>query len=170
MEWILQTERLRLRRFTLQDTAFIITLVNTPGWLQFIGDRNIKTDQQAQAYLENGPLKSYRENGFGLSMVERKDSTPVGMCGILKRGDLEIPDIGFAFLPAFIGKGYAVEIAAATLQHAHTVLEIKNISAITVPANERSISLLEKLGFIFDKTFKFTGSEEELRLYTHTLK
>src|SRR6201986_3267525 len=116
MNYILETERLRVREFTLNDAAFIIELVNSPGWLKYIGDRNIKTDDKAKEYLQNGPLKSYAENGFGLSMVELKsDGTPVGMCGIIKRVALEHADIGFAFLPQYMGKGYAYEIASATL-------------------------------------------------------
>src|SRR5215210_8708442 len=102
MNYILETDRLRLRQFTLQDTSFIIELLNSPGWLKFIGDRNVKSEPQARNYLENGPLKSYQEYGYGLSMVERKtDNQAIGMCGILKRQTLEHPDIGFAFLPRF---------------------------------------------------------------------
>ena len=101
MEAILQTERLLLREFTEDDAAFIVELLNSPGWIQYIGDRNIKTEEQAREYLNNGPLKSYRQNGFGLYMVEKKDDhTPIGMCGIIKRDTLNNPDIGFAFLPA----------------------------------------------------------------------
>ena len=84
MKTIVETERLLLREFTLQDTAFIIELLNSPGWLQFIGDRNVKTHEQAVQYLQNGPLKSYAENKYGLSMVETKEGQkPIGMCGII---------------------------------------------------------------------------------------
>ena len=94
---IFETERLRLRKFTFDDTKFIIELLNSPGWIEFIGDRNVKTEDQAAAYLQNGPMKSYVQNGFGLSMVETKAGHPIGMCGILKRDTLDNPDIGFAF-------------------------------------------------------------------------
>jgi RimJ/RimL family protein N-acetyltransferase len=95
---ILETKRLRLREFTLEDTAFILDLLNSPGWLRYIGDRGVKTEEQAKNYLLNGPIKSYTKNGYGLSMVERKDDNkPIGMCGIIKRDTLENPDIGFAF-------------------------------------------------------------------------
>lgn len=98
MTYILETERLILRQFTIHDTKFIIELVNSPGWIENIGDRNIKTEEQARRYLQDGPLRSYEVNGFGLSLVEIKnDGTPIGMCGILKRDNLENPDIGFAF-------------------------------------------------------------------------
>src|SRR5688572_21540231 len=118
MNYFLETQRLGLREFTRDDAVFIVELLNTPGWLQFIGDRNVKTKEQAIIYLENGPLKSYKENGFGSWMVELKeDKTPIGMCGILRRESLENPDIGFAFLPEYTGKGYAFEIASATLSY-----------------------------------------------------
>lgn len=164
--FILETERQILRQFTIEDTAFIVELLNSPGWLQFIGDRNVKNKEQAVAYLENGPLKSYAQNGFGLYLVERKkDVKPIGMCGIIRRDNLDTPDIGFAFLPAFNGNGYAYEIASATLCHAKEQLRLSKISAITLPENTRSIKLLEKIGMQQVKTFSFSGSEEQLLLY-----
>jgi RimJ/RimL family protein N-acetyltransferase len=119
MKYILETERTRLREFRLDDTAFIIELLNSPGWIKFIGQRNVKTDEQAADYLRNVPLKSYRAHGFGLWLVEQKDDRKaIGMCGIIKRDQLENPDIGFAFLPDYAGKGYAFETASATLSFA----------------------------------------------------
>jgi RimJ/RimL family protein N-acetyltransferase len=167
MKYILETDRLTLREFIPADAPFILELVNSPGWLQFIGDRNIKTTDQAIAYLENGPIKSYAENGFGLAMVEIKDGKiPIGMCGIIKRDNLDNPDIGFAFLPGFTGKGYAFEIANATLAYAAGQLQLPTIYAITVPYNIRSISLLEKIGLKFIKKIR-SPENEELLLYSN---
>jgi RimJ/RimL family protein N-acetyltransferase len=152
MPYTLETERLRLREFNLEDAAFIVKLVNSPGWLEFIGDRNIKTDDQAKNYLENGPIKSYRENGFGLSLVESKaDKIPIGMCGVLKRDTLDHPDIGFAFLPEFTGMGYASEIARSTLMYALNELKLSKVLAITKAHNTRSIRLLENIGLTLVK-------------------
>lgn len=171
MKFILETERLILREFTTEDSPFIVTLVNTPGWISYIGDRNIKTDEQAIAYLQNGPLKSYEQNGFGLYRVELKtNSTPVGMCGIINRPNLENPDIGFAFLPEYYGQGLAFEIARATMRYAKENLGLPVICAITVPANKRSINLLEKLGMKFVKTFSFPDQNEELMLFSNEEK
>ena len=166
MKRILETERLILRQFELTDAKFIIELVNTPGWIEFIGDRNIRTEEAAISYLQNGPMKSYEENGFGLSMVELKDGTSVGMCGILKRDTLENPDIGFSFLPEFMSKGYAFEIAKATINYAKNKLNLKTILAITVPTNRRSIQLLEKIGLKFIKTIYTPVDNEELMLFS----
>ena len=166
MSYVLETERLILREFTLADANFIIELVNSPGWLRFIGDRNIKIEEQAKEYLRNGPLKSYEVNGFGLSMVELKTGgTPIGMCGIIKRDTLEKPDIGFAFLPEFEGKGLAFEIASATLAYANDILKIPVVFAITIPGNIRSIRLLEKMGFKYSNTFTSPNDNIELSLY-----
>ena len=168
IQYILETERLRLREFTTDDTQFIVELVNSPGWLEFIGDRNIKSEEQAKIYLENGPVRSYRENGFGLSMVETKDkSIKIGMCGIIKRDNLDHPDIGFAFLPQFTGKGYAFEIARATLTFALNTLKLPVINAITLANNGRSIRLLEKIDLKFIKPFHFPNDEEELMLFSN---
>jgi RimJ/RimL family protein N-acetyltransferase len=162
--YILETERLRLRQFTFDDTKFIIELLNSPEWIEFIGERNIKTEAQAIEYLQNGVMKSYAQNGYGLSMVETKDGEPIGICGILKRDTLENPDIGFAFLKEFTGKGYAYEIASATLAYALNDLKIPKISAITVPHNIRSIKLLEKIGMKFIKSF-LSDKNEKLLLF-----
>ncbi len=168
MKYKLETERLLLREFTTDDTAFIIELVNSAGWLQYIGDRNIKSAEQAKTYLENGPIKSYRENGFGLCLVERKDdATAIGMCGLLKREYLDSPDLGFAFLPEFHGKGYAHEIANATLVHASIKFGISTVSAIVMASNEKSIKILEKMGFNFKETIFLPTGKEELQLYIH---
>ncbi|MEY4930025.1 MAG: hypothetical protein RI909_749 [Bacteroidota bacterium] len=164
---ILETERLALRELTLQDVSFIIELLNTPGWLKYIGERNVKNEEQAIAYLENGPIKSYREHGYGLWLVETKtDQRKIGMCGILRRPALEHPDIGYAFLPEFTGIGYAVEIAQAVLAYAFTSLQLTNLSAITLPENTRSIRVLEKIGMKYVKRFQFAGKDEELLLYS----
>lgn len=166
MKYIFETERLRVREFNTEDASFILELLNTPGWLEFIGDRNVRTDEQARSYLENGPMKSYRENGFGLYMVETKETnTPVGMCGVLKRGTLDHPDIGFAFLPAHGGVGYAKEIAKATLNYADNTLRIPILLAITKPNNRRSIRLLERIGFVFAETFHLNDATDPLLLY-----
>jgi RimJ/RimL family protein N-acetyltransferase len=167
MNLILETERLQLRELTLEDTDFVIELLNSEGWLRYIGDRNVKTKEQAIAYLQNGPLKSYQQNGFGLCLVQKKDNgEAIGMCGIIKREHLENPDIGFAFLPPFNGYGYAFEVASATMTYAKEQLKIAVISAITIPENSRSIRLLEKLSLQFIRPFYFPGSEEQLLLYS----
>jgi len=148
MSVILETERLRLRKFTMADAPFVLELLNTPTWIKFIGDRDMKTLDQARSYLINGPLLSYAANGFGLYLVEFKNSgRPIGMCGLLKRDYLEYTDIGYALLPAYEGKGYALEIVAATMNYAFDELHLMHLAAITDTCNERSVKLLEKLGF-----------------------
>ncbi len=149
---ILQTKRLLLREFNLGDAPFILNIVNTPSWLEFIGDKNVHSLGDAEMYLEEGPLKSYQESGFGFWLVVLKDSmTPIGMCGFVKREWLGDVDIGFAFLLEYSGKGYAFEVASATMDHGKNVLGLNNILAITDPANSSSIKLLKKLGFHFEK-------------------
>lgn len=165
---ILQTARLTLRQLTTDDTGFIIELLNSPGWLQFIGDRNVRMKEEAITYLENGPFKSYRENTFGLWMVELSDTKqPIGMCGLLKRDYLDSPDIGFAFLPPFMNRGYAFEIADATLKYAIDEFKLSRIYAITLPGNVRSIRLLEKIGLRFVETLLPPNSDELLQVYSN---
>jgi RimJ/RimL family protein N-acetyltransferase len=167
MTYILETDRLLLRQLTLNDAPFIIDLVNSPGWLANIGDRHIQTEEQARAYLQQGPLASYKSNGFGLYLIELKnDRGPIGMCGILKRDSLDYPDIGFALMPAFTGKGYAAEIAMATMAFAKNALKLPVVAAIVLPANKASIKLLGKLGMTYRKTVMSPDTNEELMLFT----
>lgn len=152
MKKILETERLILRQFEDTDAPFIIELLNTGGWLKYIGDRNVKTHEDAIKYLDNGPLKSYKSNGFGLYIVLLKDSSaPIGMCGFVKRAELDDVDIGFAFLPEYSGQGYAFEIAKPTLQYGFDKFKFERVVGITAPGNKNSIRLLEKLGLQNEK-------------------
>ena len=163
---ILQTDRLRLRRLTAEDAAFIFALVNEPSFIENIGDRNVRSEEDAVRYIQNGPMASYERYGYGLYKVElRQTSTPIGICGPLKRETLEFPDIGFAFLPPFWGQGFALESAAAVMDYSREVLGLNDIAAITTPTNERSIKLLEKLGFKFQCIKNLTEDASPIKLF-----
>ena len=149
---ILETERLVLRRLALDDAAFLLELLNEPAFLKNIGDRGARTLTDARRYIARGPVASYRKFGFGLYLVELKDSgAPIGICGLLKRDWLNDVDIGFAFLRRYWSQGYARESAAAVMHYGWTTLRLKRIVAITKPTNQASIALLEKLGLRFEK-------------------
>ena len=164
---ILETSRLVLEEFTLGDADFIFALLNSPGWLQFIGDRGIKNIDDARKYISDKLIASYLTNGFGLYIVRLKnENIPIGMCGLVKRAGLEDVDIGFALSPDFSGKGYAYEAAIATMNYAKDILNIKSIVAITTPNNISSINLLKKLQFNFEKMISIPNDDEELMLFT----
>jgi len=163
---VLETERLVLRRLDTGDAAFIRRLVNDPSWLRYIGDRGVRTLEDAGNYLRDGPLAMYARHGFGLNLVETKDDRqPIGLCGFVKRETLPDVDLGFAFLPEYWGKRYAFESASAMMTHGRSVLELARIVAITAQDNLASIRLLERLGFAFERTVRLGDDDEELRLY-----
>lgn len=166
MNRILETERLFLRELNLTDAGFILALLNSEPWLRYIGDRGVKNIQQAEKYLLEGPMTSYRVNGFGLYLVTLKSGIPVGVCGLLRRDTMPHPDIGFAFLPAFSGKGYGFEIARATMEYAKSDLGLATILAITTPDNTPSINLLKKIGMHFEKSVLFKDSNEEMLMFS----
>lgn len=148
------------------DSAFILELVNEPSWIQYIGEKGVKTLQDALRYIENGPLAMYKRAGFGLYMVELKEiGEPVGICGLIKREGLKDVDLGFAFLPRFWRKGYAFESAAAVMYYGRKVLGLRRVVAILSQDNQRSSKLLEKLGFCFECTVTLHPDGEELKLY-----
>lgn len=163
---VLETARLILRRFTADDAPFILELLNDPAWLQFIGDKGVRTLDAARDYLRKGPLAMYERHGFGLYLAELKRSyIPIGMCGLIKRDSLADVDIGFALLPAYRTQGYAHESAAATLVHGQRDFGLKRIVAITSPDNARSIWLLDRLGLKFEKMVRLAADAEEVRLH-----
>ncbi|MCE7991906.1 MAG: GNAT family N-acetyltransferase [Roseivirga sp.] len=164
---IATTQRLQLDKLTLADAPFVFKLVNEPGWIKFIGDRGIRNLKDAENYIINGPQKSYADFGFGLFKVSLLDGTPIGMCGLLQRDYLDHPDIGFAFLAEFTGKGYALEAANATMTYARDKLGQKTIMATTLPENEKSISLLEKIGLRFVKLTKTSVDGPEVKLFSN---
>lgn len=163
---IFETERLILSEFTKEDVPFILELTNSEGWLKYIGDRGIRTEADAEEYIEKSLLGSYRKNGFGLYKVTlKKSGETIGMCGLVKRDGLEQVDIGFGFLKQYFGKGYAYESAKETLIYAKEKLNIESIVAITNPDNKPSIRLLEKLGMKFKEMISLTGGEPDTNLF-----
>jgi len=163
---ILETERLTLRLQTTDDADFILELVNDPSWLQFIGDRGVRTVEDAREYILNS-INMYEKSGFCFYLVERKeDNIPLGICGLVKRDSLEDVDIGFAFLPTYWGKGYAYEAASAVLAYGLDTLGLKRIVAITTQDNYASAKLLEKVGLKFERLVQLSNDEEELRLFS----
>jgi RimJ/RimL family protein N-acetyltransferase len=158
---VLETDQLIIRWLTVEDAAFILELVNDPSWLRFIGDRGVRTLEDARNYIVKGPVEMYGRLGFGLYLVELKDEgVPIGTCGLIKRDSLKDVDIGFAFLPSFRGKGYAYEAASAVLAYGKKTLGLERIVAIVSPGNERSIRLLEKLGFKFEQRVRLSERDE----------
>ncbi|HET7220624.1 MAG TPA: GNAT family N-acetyltransferase [Vicinamibacterales bacterium] len=165
---ILETERLVLRRMVLDDDAFVRRLLNEPSFIRYIGDRGVRTLDDARRYIVDGPLTSYERVGFGLYVVEtRTDQTPVGICGLLKRDTLEHPDLGFAFLPRFWSKGYAYEAASAVIQYGRAALGIERILAITSPDNAASIKLLQRLGFSYEGMRRLTDGAPEVKVFAN---
>ena len=163
---VAQTERLLLRWLDPGDSAFILELVNDPSWMRYIGDKGVKTIQDAKRYIENGPVEMYQRLGFGLYMVDLKENgVPIGICGLIKRDALPDVDLGFAFLPRFWGNGYAFESASAVMSYGREALGLSRIVAILSQDNHRSAKLLEKLGFRFDSTVSLQPGGDQLMLY-----
>ena len=164
---VLETERLTLRKLSVNDAEFVLELLNEPSFLRYIGDRGVRNLEDAAQYILNRLVASYERNGFGLYLVELKEGRiPIGISGLVKRDTLPDADIGFAFLPAYWSKGYAVESAAAVMNYAREVLGLTRIVAITSPDNEASAKLLGKIGLRFERLIKLSEDAEEVKLFT----
>jgi len=165
---VLTTERLALRELTEDDAGFMVELLNDGDFLRYIGDRGVRTEDEARAYLREGTIASYAERGFGMYRAERReDGAVVGICGLVRRDGLDSPDLGFALLPAYRGAGYAAEGAAAMLDYAHEALGLRRILAIATPDNEASIALLEGIGMTLEGQVCLPKSTEFLNLYVY---
>lgn len=169
-DWQLETERLFLRRVTLDDAGLMLAIWNDPAFVRNVGDRGIRTTEQAREAMQAGALKLYANYGYGpYSMVLKADGSQIGICGLFRRDNLEDPDIGFAVLPDFCSRGYAGEAAFAVLKHARDDLGIQKLTAIVSPDNAPSIGLIEKLGLVFERMITMPGDDEAISLYSAAL-
>lgn len=162
----ISTERLILRPTTIADATFVRALMNSPGWLENIGDRGINSDEDARNYILEKMQSQFDELGFSANTIFRKeDNAKIGTCGLHQKDGIDGYHIGFAFLPEFQHKGYGFESANALLQFAKESLQQPKLSAIVLETNPNSRALLEKLGFTFSKQITFEDDPEELMLY-----
>ncbi len=168
---IAETERLLISKVTLQDAPFFVELMNTPHWLKYIGDRNIRSIKDAEENLKKGILKSYNDNGFGFYKVllKAESNKTIGTAGLIKREELDDVDVGFGFLPEYEGKGFGFEASVEIMKLAKSEFKLKKVVAITNPENHNSIKLLEKLGLVFEKRVNPFEEDKELLLFAKTL-
>ncbi len=163
---MIETGRLQLRRMNDSDAAFILRLLNEPSFLRYVGDKGVRTLDDARQYIREGPVASYQEHGFGLYLVERRDDgVEVGMCGLLRRDSLDDADLGFSLIPEAWSQGYASEAGRAVLSRARDEHGLSRIVAITSADNDASIRVLEKIGFGFEKMIRLSDEAPEIRLF-----
>lgn len=166
MAEILASARLRLREMEADDAEFILALLNSQPFLDHIGDRGLRTTDDAKRYIANHIQGSYRRHGFGLWLIERRaDGEPLGICGLLQRDYLDFPDIGYALLPAHCGLGYASEAAVAVLDYGRSMLGHVAIGAIVSPGNRLSIRVLEKIGLVLQREIAATEPGQRVLLF-----
>jgi RimJ/RimL family protein N-acetyltransferase len=168
---VCETARLQLRHLLDSDAPFILELLNEPDFIRNIGDREVRTLEDARRYIQHGPMVSYSQHGFGLFLVQlRAGAVPIGICGLLKRDYLPDVDVGFALREAHRGRGYAFEAAAAAMRHGTEDLGISRIVAITSPDNQASMRVLRKLGLEFERTLRIPDQSRDTRLFTPAVR
>jgi len=166
----LESDRLFIRPISIIDAPFMLQLMNSTGWLEYIGDRNVKDRTAASNYILTRIIPSYNSYGFGLYLVILKNmNRPVGICGLVKREGLDYPDLGFAVLPEYERKGYTSEASEIILEYAENELQIPTIYGITTQSNFAAISVLEKQGLSFQKTVLLPHDKTEFLLYAKVL-
>jgi [ribosomal protein S5]-alanine N-acetyltransferase len=167
---ILSTSRLSIRELVEDDAPFVVQLLNDPAFLQYVGDKGVRSLDGAREYMRSGPLAMYAEFGFGLWVAELPDATPIGLCGLLKRPVLDDVDLGFALLPQFRREGYTLEAASAVMAYARETLRLDRLVAIVNPDNEASARLLERLGFSFEESRTVFPGAPPLKVFAVSLK
>jgi [ribosomal protein S5]-alanine N-acetyltransferase len=162
----LSTARLALRWLTIADADFMLKIWNDTDFVRYVGDRGLRSDEEARLALENGPLRLYAELGYGPYLLTLKSTgEPIGICGLFRREGLPDPDIGFALLPGYRGDGYAREAADAVIGEARNSLGLTRLTAIVAAENASSVRLIEKLGLRFEQMLRLGGDEREACLY-----
>lgn len=166
MAFTLETERLQLREFTPEDAGYALRQLNEPSFIENIADRGVRDLEQARAYLLNGPMSGYEQHGYGLwAVVEKASDRIIGMCGLIQRPNLAHPDLGYAFLPEYFGKGFAFEACTASIAAASRNFGMPRLLAIVNPDNMASRRLLKKLGFRLQEVRVVHTGEPALCIY-----
>lgn len=170
-EIIFETDRLILTKLSLADAPFMLRLLNEPSFIKNIGDRKVRTIEDAQAYVMSFPIASYEQFGFGPYLAHEKETgVAVGICGLRKRDSFDAPDIGYALLPEYCGRGYAYEASKGLMTYSRNTLGLDRLYGLVNQDNVASIRLLEKLGFAFLRMVLLDGERVEIKLYGSELK
>ncbi len=160
-----------MQRVTYDDAGLMLAVWNDPAFIEHVGDRGIRNEDDARKALEAGVFRLYAEYGYGpFKMVRKDDGVAIGICGLFKRDNLNDPDIGFAVLPDYCGNGFAGEAARAVVVHARDDLGLQRLTAIVSPGNVASIGLIQKLGLTFSGMITMPGDDEAICLYAMTLE
>jgi RimJ/RimL family protein N-acetyltransferase len=165
----LLTDRLQLRWLTLDDVDLMLAVWNDPAFIRHVGDRGIRTEEQARDAMSRGAIRLYEEFGYGPWRVALHDDTAVGICGLFRRDGLDEPDIGFSTLPEYCGNGYAYEAARAVIGHAADVLGLPRLTALVSPGNAASVGLIRKLGLQFETMVRMAGDDYDVAVYAMPL-
>ena len=165
-ELLLETERLSLRWLTLDDADLLLAVWNDPAFVRHVGDRGIRTIEETRSAMQEGAFHLYETYGYGPYRIALKDTdVAVGLCGLFRRDNLEIADIGYAVLPEHCGKGYAHEASMAVIDYARDVLGMQQLCSIVSPNNDASVHLIRKLGLRFERMHRLPDEEEDVCLY-----
>lgn len=165
------SERLRLRRLSIDDASLMLAIWNDPDFVRYVADRGIRSFGEARDAMRAGALRLFAEYGYGPYALDLKDGgTTIGICGLFRRDDFDDPDIGFALLPAFRGHGYVYEAARSVIRYARDGLGLSRLMAIVAPGNAASVAVIRKLGFEFEKMHRMPGDEDDVAVYGTTLR
>ncbi|WP_299675018.1 GNAT family N-acetyltransferase [uncultured Dokdonia sp.] len=169
-EYTFETERLYMRPTSIEDASFVLELLNTPKWLLYIGDRKVRTEEDAINYIKVKMLPQFEAKQFGnYTVIRKEDHHKIGCCGLYDRESLEGIDVGFAFLPSYERKGYGYESTSKLMEYGKEAHGITHVNGITVKENVGSQRLLEKLGLKYIKTITLPDDLQPLLFYSNAI-
>ncbi|MFT6051416.1 MAG: ribosomal-protein-alanine N-acetyltransferase [Halioglobus sp.] len=162
----LQTPRLIIEPLNTHDAAITMAILNDPDFIAYVGDRGVRSLEDAKSYIVDRLLPHYQEHGYGMTAVRRRDNgETIGMCGLVNRDSLNYIDIGYAFLPSARGEGFALEACQAVMEMGKKEVGLNELAAIISPQNKASQALAVKLGMVLDCMVRLEPGEDEICLY-----
>ena len=157
----LETVRLVLREFALDDLEAFFQLCTNPEVVRYTGDGGLITNlEQARAGMLARPIADYRKHGFGrYACVLKSNEQVIGFAGLKYLDDLDAVDLGYRFLPAYWGIGLATEASRAALDDGFARLKLPRILGLVDPENVASVNVLEKLGLRYVEMIEYHSSQ-----------
>ena len=164
MTTLIETPRLIMREFTLDDVDAVFEFSSEHEVMKLTGDPTLTSPEEARSIITDIWLPEYKKYGYArYALVHKGDNKVIGFCGLkyIPPGDLGdnegAPDIGYRMLSKYWGQGLGFEAAQAAMEYGRKTLGLTNIFGDAVVENAASNRILQKLGLKFECRYEHDG-------------
>ena len=148
----IETERLLIRPFKTEDIEPAFLMDSDPEVNRYTGESGNVSIKETEKRIVENVFGDYEKYGYGrLAVVLKSENKFIGFTGLKYLEDMDEVDLGYRFMKAYWGKGFATESAKACLNLAFEKLQLNRLIAMVLPENTASIRVLEKLNFEYEK-------------------